>query len=221
MIVDEQAGRVFVTDTSYGGGVSAIDPKTAGLLWTRRVDRRVYAFSVAVDRQRGHAFVSIGQDGFGHARGTVAMLDARTGALLHTAEVGVRPVNMALDTRLGHVIVSNVDGSVTMLDAGTGTVLTRLFVGPTAGPVAVDETSYRAFIITSYGNYSGRRGQVITGTRGSPERARRSREKRGRPCLRRVAMEPRMRQNRCAPTDVRKQPEIFSRTLVMRMSRSA
>ncbi len=54
----------------------------------------------------------------------------------------------------------------------------------------VGQAAVRSF----WGNYSGRRGQVIKGTRGSPERARRSREKRGRPCLRRVAMEPRMRQ---------------------------
>jgi hypothetical protein len=62
-----------------------------------------------VDAHAGHVFVTmtrVDRKGAGIAPGQVAMLDARSGRILHTATVGANPTAMALDARHGRLIVA-------------------------------------------------------------------------------------------------------------------
>ncbi len=103
-------GIVGVFDTQSGAPVSTV---TLG-----KTPR-----SVMVDERRGHVFVT------DSAGGAVYMLDATTGALLHTTHVGYFfPVTLALDRRRGRVFVSGQRGLI-MLDATTGALLRRLPLG--------------------------------------------------------------------------------------------
>jgi DNA-binding beta-propeller fold protein YncE len=86
------------------------------------------------------------------AAGQVAMLDARSGVLLHSVGVGGVPVAAALDPAAGRVLVvlaGPVHNSVSVLDARTGTVLRRGALPWTPSGIAVDARTHRAFVTYS------------------------------------------------------------------------
>jgi DNA-binding beta-propeller fold protein YncE len=89
--------------------------------------------------------------------GTLSLLDARSGALLHTASVGVAPSALSLDARSGRVFVTNSGwlgdyavarsaGTLSLADAASGRVLRSRPLGRNPGPVFVDPTRRRAYL---------------------------------------------------------------------------
>ncbi len=133
-------------------GVAAARAGAAGLLWTAPVGRNPSA--VAVDEQTGRAFVVSQGDLDAYAnpvgRGSVAVLDPRSGQRLATLTVGVAPVAVATDPRSGHVFVVNAgEGSVTILDGWRGRVLGVVAVGPGPRAVAVDVPDRRVIVASA------------------------------------------------------------------------
>jgi len=158
--IASQAGRIVVLDSgsrynTWGTTVRLLDERSGALVRTTTVG--LDPLAVAVEERAGHVFVaSTGpSDRYGNARGagTVSMLDARSGALLHMAKVGLRPQEMADDERTGRLFVANYTGnSVSVLDTRTGAVIatTRVGIDPTS--IAVDDQTGRVFVAAEGSN---------------------------------------------------------------------
>ncbi len=171
LAVDETTGRAFVltTDvTTNRGTVVVVDTRSGRLL--RSTPLPGMPAAMATDARTGHVFVTTqgsAPRAIGVASvalrpvglGRVAMLDARTGALLRLIGVGVAPGAVAVDGRSGRVFVANagpVDrlgnasepGTVSVLDARSGAVLRTVTVGLDPDSIAVDERAGRAFVVS-------------------------------------------------------------------------
>jgi hypothetical protein len=108
MALDEAADRTFVTYSTgerddsgdYHAAVAVLDIRRGAL--RRIVPLRGLPTSIVVDTARAHVFVELQHaDGTGtnNKPATIAMLDARSGALLHTAVVGRNAGPVVVDGR--------------------------------------------------------------------------------------------------------------------------
>ncbi len=108
--------------------------------------------ALALDQRTGHAFV------LNSGNNTVSVIDARTGALVHTAVVGAFPGAsvqsgytraIAVNGRGGRVFIGTYGsngGGVTTLDAATGQVVGVTIVAKSPSGMLVDEQSNRLFV---------------------------------------------------------------------------
>jgi len=120
--VDERVGHAFMAQDD--DRLTMLDATSGSVLSSIHIARGIAA--VAVDEQRGHAFVST----VGYPNGnTVSVVDTHSGAVLHTVPVGPYPALGAVDSRAGHVFVISKDNTnptghphpiLYMLDAGSG-----------------------------------------------------------------------------------------------------
>jgi DNA-binding beta-propeller fold protein YncE len=116
---------------------------------------------IVVDERRGHLLIvnsgSVNGAAVAIGTGSVSMLDARTGAILHVTRVGTNPGNVAMDemTERAFVVDSGATfmspGSVSVLDVRDGRLLRTVPVGQGAGTVVVDERAGRIFVNTRSG----------------------------------------------------------------------
>lgn len=165
MVADTQLGHVFVANY-LDGTVSILDAST-GIV--RRRTRRVASRPsiIAVDQRTGRVFVTSQR-----YNGSVSALDVATGALLHTAPLGVAIQQIAVNERTGRVFVSGFGtGKISMLDAASGALVRTLPVGDNGpGPMAVDERDGEVFVVTGRGVEirDGRTGSVRNTTRAIP-----------------------------------------------------
>ena len=147
MAVDARTKRLFVVNVDEDT-VSVLDARSGALLHTVHVGQSPTA--VAVDERTGRVFVVNSHTDpyrIPTERGSVSMLDARSGAALRTIPVGWDPTVAAVDERKGRIFVvnRNIDsrgrlignGSVSVLDARSGTVLRTIPVGVAPIDVAV------------------------------------------------------------------------------------
>jgi YVTN family beta-propeller protein len=122
--------------TLLGGGVAlalSAQANTA-LIASSAVGRGPSA--LAVDPRSGHVLVANSVDG------TVTMLDARTGRVLHTAAVGGYPNQVQVNPRTTRAFVLNAaDDSVSVLDTRTGAVLHTLRLGVAPAPAVRRQSS--------------------------------------------------------------------------------
>jgi DNA-binding beta-propeller fold protein YncE len=100
-----------------------------------------YAYNVAVDATAGHAFVlsastdNMDISGSPAGQGYLSMLDARTGRLLRTVQVGMGSYALGMDERTAHLFVANQgssstgQGRISMIDTRTGNVLRAIPLG--------------------------------------------------------------------------------------------
>ena len=136
-------------------------PGVFGVMWAGIADRinRVFALEV-----HDSTVVS------GEA-GTVFMLDASGGAIIHSVDVGLNPLMGAVDDRRGLVYVLSrgslttlpdttytdaVDapagaGSVSVLDAASGRLLRTIPVGVDPHGLAIDERTGHVIVVTGGG----------------------------------------------------------------------
>ena len=150
--VSATTGRVFVVNNN---GVSVLDASSGRLLHTVTVGR--FPQAVAIDATTRRIFVAnVGAYNYsstpvGH--GTVSMLDARSGVVLHTATVGTDPGAIAIDTATGRVFVVNaLSDSVSVLDAQSGMILNTIPVGVLPVAIAADERTRRVFVVNRTDN---------------------------------------------------------------------
>jgi YVTN family beta-propeller protein len=139
-VLVERAGRlVVVTESAPGAGVtdrvSLLDAHTGALM--RTVPVGTGANALAVDERTERVFVTVsgplstlpdGYPGNPIGLGTVRVLDARNGTLVHTTTVGLLPYAVAIDERKAHAFVVNAGCPAPELPCGVR-LLTRL-TGP-------------------------------------------------------------------------------------------
>jgi len=102
--VDEQTGRAFVVDSS-SGWISTLDTHTGAVLKAVDGGGGDNPLSPVVDERSGHVFIA---NASSSGNNMAAMLDARTGALLHLSAVSSLPTgqHMALDPQRGRLFLA-------------------------------------------------------------------------------------------------------------------
>ncbi len=102
--VDEQTGRAFVVDSS-SGWISTLDTHTGAVLRSVDGGGADNPLNPVVDGRSGHVFIA---NASSSGNNMVAMLDARTGALLHLSAVSSLPTgqHMALDPQRGRLFLA-------------------------------------------------------------------------------------------------------------------
>lgn len=166
LCVDEQTARAFISGDSVEpsgysvalGTISVLDTRSGAVL--RTVPVGANTGPPVVDTRLGRVFVA-SQAGAGHWVGTqtrrvfvagqtentLAMLDARSGAVVRVVSMSGVPTALAVDVRHGHLFVlSASDDTLTMLDAASGRVLRTIGVGAHASALAIDERGNRLFV---------------------------------------------------------------------------
>jgi YVTN family beta-propeller protein len=85
--------------------------------------------------------------------GTVAMLDAHSGTVLHTLNLGSIPQQVTVDGRTRRAFVTDpAAGIVSMLDTATGRLLRTVAMDGSPTGVAVDKRTGRAFVTNNGAN---------------------------------------------------------------------
>ncbi len=154
--VDEQTGRVFVTNP-HDQTVSVLDARDGVVLHTVAIGAEGY--QPIVDARTGHVVV-VGPAG---VEGRAIVLDARDGALLRTVAQGYSPWPAIASTGGGAVLIGSVGhtdsmgdttgrGSVSVLDARDGVAGRVVPVGVFPVDMAVDRRTGHAFVV----NYTAR-----------------------------------------------------------------
>jgi YVTN family beta-propeller protein len=157
--VDERIGRAFVLNNG-DHSVSMLDTATGALLKVVPTGRDPLA--LAVDERTGHVFVANNDLGLQdqlslalnccpRGKGSVTVLDARSGAIQRTVHVGLSPLAIAVDERVGRAFVVSYGsdtrtGRLSVLDTHSGAVLRTVTVGLLPQGVAVDERTGRVFV---------------------------------------------------------------------------
>jgi DNA-binding beta-propeller fold protein YncE len=170
-VVDDQTGRAFVPTDA---GFSVLDTRSGAVLHTVALGQaqlagppllaarsgRVFVVVTKVMRSRtrtrslalGHGPASVS----GPRPGSVLVLDAHSGAVVHTVALRDDSVPVVVDERAGRVVVLTRDwpgtsSSISILDARTGALLHMLPVSVTAQGWAVDERTGRLLVINVAG----------------------------------------------------------------------
>ncbi len=111
-------------------------------------------------------------------RGSLTILDARSGTLRHRVVVGIDPQALAIDERRGWIVVANVGGSglrgapyrrgsVNLIDARAGVMRRNVSLDIIPFNLALDTRTGRA-IVSGYNEYTGRNSiQVVDISRGA------------------------------------------------------
>ncbi len=154
IVIAQSVGHTFVLSdlagyNRAGTTVTMLDTRTGTLLHTVTVFSSPAA--AAVDEQNGRVFVaSDGAPGVGTpggGLGRVSILDARTGAVLHSAPVGRAPQALAVDPATQRVFVANMtSNTVSVLDSRSGRLVHTVPVGVSPSAVAVDVRTHRVFV---------------------------------------------------------------------------
>ncbi len=141
--VDEQTGRAFVVDSS-SGWISTLDTHTGAVLTSVDGGGGDNPLSPVVDGRSDHVFIA---NASSSGNDMVAMLDARTGAVLRVSDVSIRGTptgqHMALDLPHGRLFLA----TGVVLDARSGAISAR-FVAD-GERLAMDDRSGHVFVLTN------------------------------------------------------------------------
>jgi YVTN family beta-propeller protein len=165
--IDEQAGRVFVSN-SQDDTVSVLDAATGAVLRTVRVGHVPDHIAILARRNRAYILDAGAFPADDPARGGVTILNATSGTVLHSTPLGKGARFLATDAPLGRIFVVNVDsGSLSAVNADTGHVLQTIAVGDQPGGVAVDERTHRVFVAGFVGQNGDGAVRVLDGRTGA------------------------------------------------------
>ncbi len=164
--LDEQSGRLYVVNRSFGFGLRGRLVPIGGNLARGST---LLGSNGGGFTNSGGGFSNSGAGGFttnGAGGGTVSVIDVRGGAVLGTLGVGDDPRAVTIDARHGLAYVSNDDdASVSVLDTRNGAYVRATQVGARPHALAVDGPDNRIFTVnTSDGTVSmldARRGRVL------------------------------------------------------------
>ncbi len=171
LVGDDVSARAFAyaspnASNSLIGTVTVIDTPSGRALHTTAIGPRVAfgptAAFAAVDRHTGHVFVD-GDDG------SIAMLDASTGRLLHILTDTASPDNRQIvaDEQTARVFIGHRDESVvTMIDGRSGAMLRRIAVCGSPFALGLSGRLGRVFVKCNDGTtdvLDARMGRVLRG----------------------------------------------------------
>lgn len=162
--VDSPDGRVFAFSysvTNRNSGVARVfDARQGNLLHTAPIGS--YPWLIMVDAAARRVYV---MNRGNMVKGSVSVLDARSGALVRTIRLPASPISMISDERRGRLFVAlsrpdangNADGPglVSTIDSRSGRILRTVAVGQNLGlvasgqdrfPLALDERRGRLFV---------------------------------------------------------------------------
>ncbi len=169
--VDTPTGRAFVKSDA-ANTLSVLNAVSGTLLRTVTVN----VGDLAVVDQTGHVLVDGGAPDL--SGGTVAMLDGRTGTVLHTdTRVGAAVWGVAVDGATHRAFFTDFDANtVSVVDTSSGRVLGAVKVGIRPVSVGVDALTGRAFV-TNNGDdtvtiLDARSGTVLRAIKVGPNPAR-------------------------------------------------
>jgi len=154
-----RAGRGFVVHQD--GTVDMLDITSGALLRKVRVGQFGYsAGDIAVSEGTNRVFIAC--DGTRGQGATVAMLDARTGAVRLTYALGTAVQRIALDAGTAHLFaategtdkrglipITGGAGAIVTLDAATGRLLHAMAVGREPSAMAVDAHAGRVVVVSA------------------------------------------------------------------------
>lgn len=153
IVVDEQSGRVFVTEA--GGRMSVLDAASGRLLRSFALGTQLYLFCTP-SLPHGPVLVT---DGGEEPPMGVYVLDATTGRLLRTVTLGLDSYDHVVDPRMGQVFlvggptgVSTTaaplrgPGRMVVLNGHTGQVLRRLSLSAIPVALALDPRRHRLLL---------------------------------------------------------------------------
>jgi DNA-binding beta-propeller fold protein YncE len=154
--IDQRTQRVFVADED-ANAVRVLDGETGTLLQTVSPGSSLstsWTWTIAVDERAGRVFVA--NSPYASQEAIVAMLDARTGAVLRTTHLGVstgEATLMAVDEATDHLFIVQPGAATTvhMLDARSGAILDTLALGGQARAAVIDARVHRLFVTTAAG----------------------------------------------------------------------
>jgi len=136
-VVDQRDHHAFVFDRP-ANTVAVLDTLARRVI--RVLTLPAGALAGAACEQTGRIFST-------DADGSVAMLDARSGKVLHTTRIGDYLPALAADNATRRVFVANFNhGAVIALDARSGNRLHAVSVGGSPVDIAVDEAGGHAFV---------------------------------------------------------------------------
>jgi len=141
LAVDSRTARAFVVNVN-DFSLTVIDTHSGKVVRTLSVDPG----PLAVDERSGHVFLATSNSA---ACGTIYMLDALSGRILHSSCVnGIGGLFSAatIDERSGHVLFTS-EGGVSVFDAHNGALVRPPWpdIGPIAA-IAIDHRSGRAYV---------------------------------------------------------------------------
>ena len=159
---DQRANRfIVVSETLTEGAIVTVLDANGMPLETRSIDPVLGWHPLAVDRRIGRAFVATATVTPNRVlRGSISLLDTRTGRLLRTIALPSMPIATAVDEQAGHLFVSLLgpvtlsdprslgSGMVEMLDERSGAILRVSDVGSMPGPLVVDTQRHRVLVAT-------------------------------------------------------------------------
>ncbi len=179
-VVDAGTNRVFVPVyndlvPSSANSIVMLDARTGGTLHTAALEQGLFVIWSAVTTGTAHVF-AVDTRRMSRARssdvvGTVFMLDAHHGAIMHRVDVGLNPLIGAVDEQRGLVYILSRGplttlpdttytdgvyapvgaGSVSVLDAASGQVLRTIPVGVDPHGLAVDERTGHVIVVAGGG----------------------------------------------------------------------
>ena len=166
LTVDETERLVFV---GVKNGVTVLDAQTGTSLRTIRLPMQGVPVWVKVDTQLKRLFVAhegMTANGLMPIQGgisTVSTIDIRTGAVIHTARVGVEPDLAVLNERTSRLfIVSRVDMTIDVVNTHDGSIIHKIPLHARSVPpdgIAMDTRAGRLILVSS-GNGQGGIGYV-------------------------------------------------------------
>jgi len=152
--IAQRSGRLVA---AQGTSVTALDVHTLRRVWAVVVPWGTGSGSAPpiVDEATGHIFLvndNVVDLNNVPRVGSVIMLDARSGATLHTTTVGKAPLSAAGDGRSGRVFICNArDHTVSVLDALSGRILRTITVAGILRTIVVDEQAGHALVVSAGG----------------------------------------------------------------------
>jgi DNA-binding beta-propeller fold protein YncE len=118
LVADERTGHVFVAGGN-GSTVTMLDASSGAVV--RKIAVGAHPVAMALDERSDRLFVAtwgpMGSTGMPTGPGTVSVLDGRSGSVLRSFSVGVRPRAIGVDEQSGHVFVANLGGTVRVSDS--------------------------------------------------------------------------------------------------------
>jgi len=162
-VVAPSLDRLFLVARSDGdarstGHLTVINTRRRTVVRTLALDALGSCALLTLDEPRARAYLASGvamPDAGGDDPARLRVLDARTGALLHTTILRGSPRGMAVDTRRGRIMVllaheghgtRDAPGSLVILSAQSGGVLYSARVGPNPSGLALDEGNAQAYV---------------------------------------------------------------------------